>query len=450
MANEALQIYKKMTLSEESDWAQGTSTEGTKLLPLRENGIAIGLAPQIIKPTRIQAQADHKYSVLGTLAPKLLAPTFGFPTGIGLKLLKVGFGQVTSTEVASFTVSTGSNDKINFTEDGGAEKTATLTAGTYKMGTTSATALTLCKEIKDQLEASNDTAATYTVTFSTSTKLLTITKNSGVFVLKFSTGANAATSARTLLGFGSVDTSSAIAATAGTAVEIVYDHVFEPLDAITYGLSAGLTAQMVMATGKVYDVLDCVVDVLKFSYKPNQELWIDAELEGRKPQDSAHDLSGLTDPASTAHPLLYSQLAFTVGGSSRSITSLEVNFANNYKKDLFVNSQYRSKFVRNGFRDITGAFTLDLADSIAYGIYDAFIAGTQPALVATWTGASNGIKTGFSYTVTMNLYKVQYNLEAVPGGGGAAAPDAPIPFIGLHDGTNGSLKVTVRNNEASI
>ncbi|HYF53116.1 MAG TPA: hypothetical protein VEA41_02530, partial [Salinarimonas sp.] len=280
MSNEALLIYKKFGFRLESTFGAGTITDATQLLALRENGIAPAINPQLIVPGRISGRASKKQAILGTLAPKYTIPAFGYPTGLTMDLLKLAFGQVSSAEVASFTVDS-TNNKINFTEDGGAEKTATLTSGTYKMGADSSVALSLCKEVKDQLEAANDTAATYTVTFAVATGILTITKNSGVFVLKFSTGANAATSARTLLGYGAVDTSSAISAVAGTAVVAVYDHTFTPLDAITYGLSAGMTGQMKLADGKVFDVLDGVIDVLKLSFKPNQELWLDADVEAR-------------------------------------------------------------------------------------------------------------------------------------------------------------------------
>lgn len=446
MSAEALLHYKKFGFQIESDWAQGTITAATKLLALRDQGILLNLNREIIKPGRISGRASFKQSYLGTYAPKFTIPTFAYPNGLAPKLLKMAFGTVSSVEVASFTVTNGVNDSIDFTEDGGGEVTADLTAGTYKMGTTSATAGTLCALIKTQMEAVNG-ASTYTVTYSMTTKLLTITKSSGVFVLKWATGTNAATAADTLLGF-SADTASAIAATAPTATEIVWDHTFTPLDATTYGLSAGMTGQAKIADGKVFDILDAVVDVLKFSYKPNQELWIDAECEARSYAASVATLASVTEE--TVSPFIYSQLAYTVGGSAHELSGLEISYANNYKKDLFVNSASRSKFPRNGFREVMGTFTMSLADSQAYAIYDAFLAGTQPALVATFTAAASAIKTGFTYTETITLPKVQYNLEAIPGGGGAATPDAPIPFIALDDGTDGELKVVIRNNEASV
>lgn len=447
MSQEALLIYKKAGIKIESDFGAATITAATKLLALRDNGTVLGIQPQIIKPGRISGRASYKSAYMGTYAPKFTIPAFGFPTGDTLKLLKLALGTVSSAEVASFTVSSGVNDKIDMTEDGGGAFAATLTAGTYVAGASSAEAGSLCALIKTQVEAVNG-ASTYTVTYSPTTKKFTLTKSSGVMVIKWATGTNTATSARSLLGFTNADTSSAIAATSDSTVASVWDHTITPLDAINYGLSAGMTAQVKLADSKVFDILDAVVDVLKISYKPNQELWYDAECEARKIVDSSANLSALTEE--TSSPLLFSQMAVTLGGVAKSLSGLEISYANNYKKDLFVNSAYRSKFVRNGFREVSGTFTFELADSNAYAIYDAMLAGTQPALVATFTGATGGIKTGFAFTKTFTMGKIQYNLENVPGGGGQAAPDAPIPFIALDDGTNGELKVVVRNDESSI
>ena len=446
MSNEALLHSKKMGIQEESDWAAGTITAATRLLPLREAGIILGLQRQHIRPGRISGRASLKQSFLGTYAPKFTIPTFGYPVGGVLKLLKMALGSLTTAEVASFAVSAGVNDKIDFTEDGGAEVTATLTAGTYAMGTSSAVAGSLCALIKAQMEAVNG-ASTYTVTFSTTTGLVTITKSSGVFVLLWATGTNAATAADTLLGFAA-DTASAIAATAPTALVAVYDHTIKPLDAYIYGLSAGMTAQIKLADGKVFDALDAVVDVLKMSYKPNQELWYDAECEGRLYADSSADLASLSEE--TIAPLTFAQLGYTVGGVAHEISALEINYSNNLKKDLFVNSEKRSKFPRNGFRAVSGSFTMDITDSRAYAIYTDFLAGTQPALVATFTAAASSIKTGYTYTITKTLGKVAYDLEAVPGGGGQAAPEGSAPFTALDDGTNGELKIVVRTHQATI
>lgn len=109
------------------------------------------------------------------------------------------------------------NDYIDFTEDGGAEISAQLTAGTYPVGASSSEAGTLCALIKTQMEAVNG-ASTYTVTYSGTTDKITITKNSGVFVLKFASGANTLKNASQILGFSVSNTASAISATSSAKV----------------------------------------------------------------------------------------------------------------------------------------------------------------------------------------------------------------------------------------
>lgn len=446
MSNEALLIYKKAGLSEESTWGQGTVTDATKLLPLRDSGIALGLASQVIQPVRLRGRASLSETILGTTAPSMTIPAFGYPVGVGLKLLKAALGTVTSTEVASFTVELGVNDKIDFTEDGGAEVTATLTAGTYAAGATSAVAGSLCALIKAQMEAVNG-ASTYTVAFSTTTKKFTITKSTGVFVLLWASGTNKLIAADTLLGFAA-DTASAIAATSATAVEIVYSHVVSIVEAITYGLSAGLTAQVKLADEKVFDILDCVVNVLNINYAPNQELHFDAEMQARKVTASSADLAALTSPSTT--PLLYSQAAFTLNSVSVDLSALQIAFNNAYKTDLFVNSRYRSKFVRGGPRQVTGNFSYDITDSRIYALFTSFEADSAGVpLVATFTSGTL-IKGTTYYSMSFNLPLIKYNFDSVPGGGGLDAPAGQANFIALDDDTNGELKITVVNNEASI
>ncbi len=449
MSKEALLIYKALGLSEESDFAQGTITEATEYVPMRDSGVVLGLAPTRIQPARIAQRAGLRDSILGTIAPSFTVPAFGYPVGNGLKLLKAGLGQVASTEQASFIVQSGVNDKINFTEDGGAERTATLSAGTYIMGTTSATASTLCKEVKDRLEDAPSSAGTYTVTYNQTTKVMTIAVSGGatVFVLKFSTGANAALSARTLLGYGAVDTVSGASATAGTATEIVFQHVITVLDAIPYGLTRGLTAQIKLADSTIFDVLDSVVNSLSISYAPNQELHFDAELHARRVVASAATMSAMTSPG--ANPLLYSQAAFTLAGGSINLASLGISFGNNYKTDLFINSQYRSKFVRGGLRTVTGSFSFDITDVNTYDLYDDFISDIAGvALVATFTGTV--IKGAHNYSMSFNLPTIKPTFESVPGGGGLDVPPGEVPFVALDDGTNGELRITVQNNKATI
>lgn len=114
----------------------------------------------------------------------------------------------------SILITVNTNDFIDFSENGGGAVSAQLTAGTYPVGATSSEAGTLCALIKTKMEAAG--SGTFTVTYSGSTDEITITRSSGVFVLKFATGTNTAKNAASAMGFSVSDTASAISAT-GTA-----------------------------------------------------------------------------------------------------------------------------------------------------------------------------------------------------------------------------------------
>lgn len=117
----------------------------------------------------------------------------------------------------SLLVTLNTNDYIDFTENGGSQVSAQLTAGTYPMGVSSAEAGTLCALVKTKMDAAG--SGTYTVTYSGSTDKVTITRNSGVFVIKWSSGTNTAKNASAILGFSVSDTASAISATSGSTVQ---------------------------------------------------------------------------------------------------------------------------------------------------------------------------------------------------------------------------------------
>lgn len=445
MSNEAFLYHKKAGIQEESDWAQGTVTDATKLLPLRDNGIVIGLAPQQIMPRRLTGGASLKDVILGTLAPAYTLPCYGYPQGALLLLLKALFGQVTSTEVASFTVSA-TNKYLDFNIGAGA-LAAQIATGSYAMGTADTEAGTLCAAIKAALFAA-DATGTYTVTYSRSTRKVTIARSTGTFSILWNTGTNKANACATLLGYATTaDDTGGLSYTADTALTHVFSHVFQPLDALTYGLSAGFTGQLKLADEKVFDLLDSVADAMSLSFAPNQELWLDFLMEARQCETSSADLASLTAPSQA--PLKFNQLVLTALGTTVDCAALKVDFRNNLKKDLFVNSQYRSKFPRNGMRDVSGSFTLDITDANAYAAYAAMLAGTSAVVSGVWTGSA--IKAGASsYSITAALNQVYYNLDAVPGGGGQEAPMAEIPFIATDDETNGELKVTVVNDEYTV
>jgi len=120
------------------------------------------------------------------------------------------------------TITTGSNDAIDFKEDAGVEQNATLDAGTYEMfGADDAAGDTIAKEIKTQLEATG--AGTYAVSVS-SAGLMSITVSVGASAVQitWANGTNEATSAKHVTGYGDADTASAATVTAASQVHGVF------------------------------------------------------------------------------------------------------------------------------------------------------------------------------------------------------------------------------------
>lgn len=92
-------------------------------------------------------------------------------------------------------IETGVNDALDFTEDGGSELNATLTANDYDVET-------LATHIATVLTAAG--SSTYSVEFNYSTNHFEITTSEGTaLVFKWNTGTNASTNAAQVLGFDS-------------------------------------------------------------------------------------------------------------------------------------------------------------------------------------------------------------------------------------------------------
>lgn len=137
----------------------------------------------------------------------------------------------TETEVQPFVV-TNSNKYINFRENLVSDPifTATVALGSY-------TPEELCAAIDTALEAASvagGNTVAYTTTFDDVTGQFTIASDSAYLKILFSSGANAANSIRSLIGWGSVDLtdSSAPCSVAGNplgAYTRCYDHVFIPV-----------------------------------------------------------------------------------------------------------------------------------------------------------------------------------------------------------------------------
>ena len=233
--------------------------------------------------------------------------------------LKMALGAPASTEVASFTVTTGVNDTIDFIVTA-TQYHATLAAGTFAAGLNSGTDAntTLCYKIVAALNAAE--AGTYTCTFAPSTGLFTITKSTGTFSLLWNSGTNTAKSLGPLIGFPtSADSTGADTYVASVAVNPPYSHVFTQgqyiqLPSAAFYIYRALTATS-SYTVKQYPIGS--VEKLKISSTNEGPLEMDATVVAQ----TEADYTGAWSPTYAAESgvLMFNQTTVKIAGATPSV-----------------------------------------------------------------------------------------------------------------------------------
>lgn len=304
-----------------------------------------------------------------------------------------------ATSPVAVTFDANANDSIDFTEGAGTEKHAYLTAGTYAMGADSGVASSLCKLVKDIMEAANGTADAYTVTYSYTTKKLTAVNGTEVFVFKWTTGVNAATAAMSLLGFTADSASATTAVSDSTTAAFVMSHAFSRI------ASAELPSySWWQKTGLDYPQhLGCMLTKLELSAKAKEFVEMDAEWLGL-----AYDANGVTQTAtfSSLNPCKFSMCALTIGGSlSANYDDVKITIANSVAVEHSVSATiWGTKIYSKGFKvDVSLSLIVeDLAE------WAKFIAGTDTSLSLVIT-SPDLIKAGFPYKLTLSIPKIAYS-----------------------------------------
>jgi len=334
MTNEALLVYKKLTLAEGNDFGEDTVTDGTKLLELASDGVILGQNPGIINPVTINGTAALQRHFTGTYSPGFDINCLLRSKDVALLILKAAMGTLVTT----------------------------------------------------QPDVTNHPT--------------------------------------------------------------VYQHKLTIDEEIVYGLSKGLCFQAKIASGKVYDILDCIINSFSIEHTVNAEIGVKARVEGRKIATSVATLASITRP--TQNPFIFHQATFKIDTVAKKLSQCVVNFNNNYKLDLFANEQYRSRFVRNGVRNVGGTLTFPMVDSDTFALYTAWLAGSSAVLQMYWEGAA--ISGTYKYKVQIDIPNAVYAFTDIPGGGGAEVPQGAVPFIALEDPTNGKkeIEITIVNNSANF
>lgn len=327
------------------------------------------------------------------------------PENIGNLLMAV-FGVDTVSEYATFVVSN-SNNKINFKEDGGSELTATLTNGTYIMGASSAVTASLCKEIKDQLEAAAGSAGTYTVTFNSSTRKLTIAVSGGAAAVQllWGTGTNAATSARTLLGWSTSDTASAASLeSSGTTTAQQWQHLFTRLAAAqlpsySWWFDKGATYPQFVG---------CMVNKMDLTAKAREFVMVESEWTGLGFDDTGTSKS---PSYSAIAPWKFDMAQLRVNaGLVQNYDNVKISFDNIVKADqLLSQSIYPGVIYSEGF-DVTISMDMVVEDAVQYA---NFLAGDAVALNLQLIHTEEG-NMASPYSLEFDMPEAKYSVASYP------------------------------------
>ena len=353
--------------------------------------------------------------------------------------LNMILGAPVTTEQSVVTVQTGVNDDIDFTEDGGEAVKAALAAGSYPIGASSATAGSFCAAVKTALDAAG--IGTYTVAYDASTRKFTITKDSGVFVINWNTGANKATSARALLGFNDADTASAISATSDVAVSNrAFKHVF--------GLPSGIQppTYTVFADRGVSVKKYNGVASRKFSLKatPNGLIMHESDLLGL---DEAAGEIGSPTWAGEGNPLGFMHATVKIGGVANTADvkewSLSIDSAA-FAKRVLSGAQTPADILAPGRMKVEGTLVVYFEDEVERAKFLANTSNTLQFLIEGDTIAGS-----VKETLDAQLPKIHY--KAYPYGEADNMLAAQVAWEAAFDETSEKLfTLELINKVASI
>ena len=363
-------------------------------------------------------------------------------------LIEELLGADTITEASTFIVAT-TNKYIDFKEDGGSALLATVAESTYIMGETSATAATLCKAIKTALEVNG--SGTYTVTFSNTTKKITIAVATGASVTQilWKTGThgsdNSDDSIAALIGFTDTADGASVASVAGdNAVATVFDHAFRFSDTITEGLSIEKAIDANLTTGKTLLYTGCKIGSMDFNVEPDGTLKATSTIIARNEELEETPTSGLS--TSTAGLCVFHQGVINMDGD---ISGKVVNFSCTVNPNLSGDKNRFSRYIYQpipaGKIEVTGTMTIEF-DADTY--YNYFVNQTTKNFTVKFTGAE--IKTSSSYELEFDFnYAYLTAFPVNPEDQNVVMVEMPFVCI-ADDSTNRSIEINMKNTQSTV
>ncbi|TXH55733.1 MAG: hypothetical protein E6Q97_08215 [Desulfurellales bacterium] len=135
--------------------------------------------------------------------------------------------------------------------------------------------------------------------------------------------------------------------------------------------------------------------------------------------------------------------ALTVGGPAKSVSSIKIGQQNALKTDRRFLGNAKKEPLANGISTVTGEFVAEF-ESLAD--YNAAVAGTQAALVLTFTSVAE-ISAGVPFLVTVTIPAIEF-LNAEPSIEGPDVLKATIPFMALK-GASDIISIAYKTSEAT-
>lgn len=243
------------------------------------------------------------------------------------------------------------------------------------------------------------------------------------------------------LMFGLVTGPTQVAAT----VEYVQTHTPDRA-----GGGAGISAVMqhgvptVGGTVTPFTFHGCKVVAWELVQEIDQNLKLKLTVDAKPTSDHATALAVASYPADLT-PLAFIDATVTLDAVSASLRSLTISHQRALATDRRFLGNTKLEPIANGEWVFGGSFDKEFEDTT---LYDAFIAGTPAALVATWSYGEIGA-TGNPYILAITIPEIRYDGDN-PAVAGSDIVTQRIPFKASYNGTDEIITAVYHSTDTAL
>lgn len=149
--------------------------------------------------------------------------------------------------------------------------------------------------------------------------------------------------------------------------------------------------------------------------------------------------------AATQEAFHFGEMAVTIGGTGFDASSLKIGYDPGLKADRRFASNVKKEPLAGGEAGITGEFGSEF-ESLTH--YNSYLAGTQQAVVITFTSPTVIPTTAVPYSFKVTIPKVDFS-AVEPQVDGMDILKPPIQWRGLYDGINAPITVEIVTSDAT-